>query len=77
MNKTSALKIVNPILAILLLAQLLTGISGPVLPRDWFILLHQGGGLLLAIAAALHVFLNWSWIKATFFTPRSTPDSRI
>lgn len=66
MTKPKALKLVNPILGILLLAQLLSGMLAPVIPPDWFGPLHLGGGLLLALAAALHLILNWSWIKATY-----------
>lgn len=76
MTKPTALKIVNPILGILLLAQLLSGMLAPVIPRDWFGALHLGGGILLALVAALHVILNWSWIKATYFPQRPDPASR-
>ena len=67
MTRSSALKAINPILAVLLANQLLTGFFADSLSRDSFEVLHQGGGILLAIVAALHLILNWSWVRATFF----------
>jgi hypothetical protein len=60
------LKVLNPILGILVLCQMLTGVTGSLMPRDTFEILHEGGAILLALAAALHVTLNWNWIKANY-----------
>lgn len=73
MTRNSALKVLNPILAILLLNQVLSAFLSSILPRGTFALLHKGGGLVFACAATLHVILNWNWIKATFFRKPSPP----
>ena len=67
MKKNSALKVLNPILGVLALNQILTGFFGEYLSRRAFEILHEGGGILFATVAVLHVILNWNWIKASFF----------
>ena len=66
MNKTRALKILNPILAVLFLNQSCTGLIHGALPHEAYELLHGGGGIVLMIAVWLHVYLNWNWIRANF-----------
>jgi len=66
MRKNTALKILNPVLALLALAQLLSGTLHALLPRDVFGVVHPWGGALLAACIALHVTLNWSWVSANF-----------
>lgn len=73
MQRNTALKIVNPILGLLLLNQILSGIFGHSLSHEWFETLHKNGGLALALAAALHVILNWNWLKANFLTCHHPP----
>jgi hypothetical protein len=69
MTKTVALKIVNPILGAVVLTQVLTGFLNGLMSRDVFETVHLVGGILIVIMVALHVTLNWPWIKATFFRP--------
>lgn len=64
MKRNSVLKILNPILALLFLNQILAGLFHQSLPRNVFEILHQGGGIILAVATLLHVILNWNWVKA-------------
>ena len=66
MKPTTILKILNPILAVLVINQALTGILADHLPREVFEVLHAGGGLLFVVLAAVHLFLNWGWVKASF-----------
>jgi nucleoside recognition membrane protein YjiH len=63
MNKNTALKIVNPVLALLLLIQPFSGLLLSV--TDWETLedLHVGGGIALIVFAAIHLMLNWNWVK--------------
>ena len=67
MKRNFILKILNPILAILFLNQILTGILHDVIPKEAYEFLHEGGGISFAVAAVLHVFLNWNWVKANFY----------
>ncbi len=75
MKKTDVLKVVNPILGILLLNQILTGLLADMLPREVFGVLHQGGGIAFAVLAVLHLILNWNWIKANYFQKPSAIKS--
>ncbi|MFA7257815.1 MAG: hypothetical protein WC047_09605 [Kiritimatiellales bacterium] len=67
MKRNTMLKILNPILGILVINQILTGIFAETLPHEAFEVMHEGGGFLLAGVAALHLILNWNWVKANFF----------
>ncbi len=70
MTKNAALKIINPILGVLLINQMLTGIfADEILMRapDAFEVLHEGTGYLIVFLSVVHVILNWPWVKANFF----------
>jgi hypothetical protein len=67
MKRNTMLKIVNPILGLLVINQILTGLLGETLPREAFEIMHEDGGFVLAGVAALHLILNWNWVKANYF----------
>ncbi|MEJ2023771.1 MAG: DUF4405 domain-containing protein [Deltaproteobacteria bacterium] len=67
MKRKSILKTLNPVLAILFLNQILTGIFHDAIPKGAYEFLHEGGGILFAAGVVLHVILNWSWIKVNFY----------
>ena len=67
MTKATALKILNPLLALLFINQATTGLLADELPREAFEILHEGGAYVLIAGVVLHVVLNWNWVKATFF----------
>ena len=69
MTKNAALKILNPVLGVLLINQMLTGIfADQILARapDAFEVLHEGNGYLIVFLSVVHVILNWPWVKANF-----------
>ena len=66
MKRNSALKILNPILVVLLANQIVVGLLHKSLPHEAFEILHQGGGILFASVALVHVILNWNWVRANF-----------
>jgi hypothetical protein len=66
MNKNKANKVVVPILAILSVNQILSGMFGMSLSHATFDILHRGGATALLVAAGLHVALNWTWIRASY-----------
>lgn len=70
MKRNTMLKILNPILVVLLASQVMTGLLHEVLPHEIFEIMHQGGGLVFALAALLHLILNWNWVKAQYFKSR-------
>jgi hypothetical protein len=67
MTKAKALKLLNPILAILFLNQALSGIFHDSIPYEIFEKAHGAAGYFLAAVIVVHIFLNWTWIKNTFF----------
>jgi len=71
MTKNRAHKMLNPILAVLILNQAVTAALHDFLPDEVFEVLHGGGGALLAVGVLLHVILNWSWVRATLLKPRA------
>ena len=66
MKRNDMLKIVNPVLAVLLINQLFTALLHDLLPKEVFEVLHGGGGITLAVVATIHIILNWNWVKANF-----------
>ena len=67
MKKNTALKIVNPVLFILIIYQVVTGFSRMKLSHETFEVLHEGGGMILAVLVIVHIILNFNWIKANYF----------
>jgi hypothetical protein len=70
MNKRNLLKIVNVLLAILILNQATTALIHDLLPKDAFEFLHEGGGVTMFLLALVHVYLNWAWVKANILPGR-------
>jgi hypothetical protein len=70
MNKRNLLKIVNVLLAVLILNQATTALIHDLLPKDTFEFLHEGGGVAMFVAALVHVYLNWAWVKANILPGR-------
>ncbi len=73
MNRAAALKVLNPVIAALALSQVLTGIFRDFIPKDAFGTVHKAGGISFAVAAVLHVILNWSWVRASYFAGKPPP----
>ena len=66
MDKSATLRIVNPLLGILLLSQPFSIILKVLTGWDVFEVLHIVGGIGLLILAAIHVMLNWGWVRMNF-----------
>lgn len=71
MNRNTMLKILNPILGLLVVSQVTTGIFQANIPRETFECVHATGGYGVAICSLLHLVLNWSWVKTNFFAGRT------
>ena len=71
MNKFVALRIVNMVLFFSFMLQVITSVIILLkirLPYTQLVFeVHEYNGLLMIIAAATHITLNWGWIKANFF----------
>ena len=73
MTKNTMLKILNPLLGLLVVNQIATGLLADELFKvspNAFEMLHETGGILLAVLTVAHLILNWNWIKATYFKKR-------
>jgi len=66
MKKITGLKITNFILFILIICQATTGLAHPLIEHELFETIHPPVGVLLIIAAIIHVVLNWGWVKSNF-----------
>jgi hypothetical protein len=72
MNRNSILKMLNPIIGIMMLSQILTGVFGRQLPGWVFENFHKHAGVVLGFVIAFHIILNWNWIKASYFRKPAT-----
>ena len=75
MQKNRILKILNPVLAVLLISQIASGLSGMSLSYKVFNVVHKGGAFVLMACALVHIALNWSWIRATYFKKRTSSSN--
>jgi hypothetical protein len=66
MKKAGMLKVVNVIVTILFVNQVATGFLHGALPYRAFVVLHQRGAIVFAVAIIVHVVLNWNWVRVTF-----------
>jgi len=71
MKRNTALKILNPVLAVLLINQVLTGLFGRELSHEAFEIFHRKAALVLAAFVVLHLILNFNWIKASYFKTKA------
>jgi hypothetical protein len=68
MEKNTMLKVVNPVLALLILNQPFSGFLYSWTDWDAFETMHVGGGILLLLFAAIHLMLNWKWVQMNFLS---------
>jgi hypothetical protein len=67
MSKKKALKGVNVILLVLLINQVSTGLLAMKLPPEVFEWGHRWAAFLLLAVTAVHIALNWNWVKVNYF----------
>lgn len=67
MKKITALKIINPLIAILILNQIFTGLFLQFVHHEVFEIIHEGSGIVLFIGVLIHLALNWNWVKTSYF----------
>jgi hypothetical protein len=65
MKKTTALKIVNSLIAVLFLTQAVTGMAHDLLP-EWAGAIHHYAGFVFAASVIAHVALNWNWMRSAY-----------
>ena len=68
MLKAKILRIVNPLLAVAILYQLFTVIMMNITGgAEWVGKSHVIAGYCLFFLVLFHLYLNWNWVKMTFF----------
>ncbi len=68
MKKTDLLKVINIILAFDFLIIAGTALlRGLIIDTGYYRQLHAYPGFLLIALVAVHLFLNWNWIKGAYF----------
>ncbi len=67
MKRNTALKILNPVLLLFFINQAITVLFRDHLSFKVFGLFHKTGGAILLCLIALHIILNFNWIKANYF----------
>jgi hypothetical protein len=67
MKRNTALKILNPILAVFFVNQALTVIFRDNINFETFGFFHKTGGAILLFLIAAHIILNFNWVKANYF----------
>ncbi|MBF0384856.1 MAG: hypothetical protein HQL27_03195 [Candidatus Omnitrophica bacterium] len=75
MTKANWLKVLNPFLFASVLIQAVT-ISFMILEQGNNLIYktHKYNGISIVLLAAIHLMLNWNWVKATFF--KSQPAAK-
>ncbi len=66
MKRKTQLKLLNPVLALIVIIQYLTGLFHDQFDHETFEILHLGGAILLAVIIMIHLFLNWNWVQVNF-----------
>ncbi len=67
MKNNTKMKILNMVLALLMLVQFISGAMNERMSKETFEHIHVLGGLLMLIGVVLHLVWNWGWVKANFF----------
>lgn len=71
MNKNTQLKIANPLLALVLTTQLLSGWFGEQIGYDAFEIIHEKGAWAVLAVALWHIWLNKNWVLNQFKKPKA------
>ncbi|MGD0078478.1 MAG: hypothetical protein ABSB91_07620 [Sedimentisphaerales bacterium] len=70
MTRNIANKILVPLITLLAVNQALTALFSDEMSHEAFEFFHQGVGAVFLILIACHLTLNFSWIKANYFSKR-------
>ncbi len=68
MKRNTTLKILNPILLLLFVNQAVSVLFRAKLSHETFGFFHEGGGAILLCLIAVHIILNFNWVKANYLS---------
>jgi protein-S-isoprenylcysteine O-methyltransferase Ste14 len=66
MRGNALLKAVNPLLLLALLVLAVTGVGMMLFEWEAVHEVHEAVGIALVVLAAVHVILNWRWLRAAY-----------
>ena len=66
MKTNFLMKIVNPVLAVVFLFQITSGLMHGIISRELFGTIHGSNAGVLMACVLIHLILNWNWVKANF-----------
>lgn len=66
MTANAWLRATIPIQGALLLSQLITGLNADDIPYRVYEIVHTLTGILLVILVAIHLALNWGWVRKQY-----------
>jgi hypothetical protein len=72
MSKGQSLRVVNAVLAVLIVTQAASGLMADEMSHEAFEAVHVGGGFLMVGCAIIHLLMNWGWVKANYFKRQKT-----
>jgi hypothetical protein len=72
MNKQKALKIINVLLILDFFGLVSTAVLDDVIPRELFEKIHPSFGFTLVVLVIIHIILNFTWIKTTYFKTKKS-----
>jgi cytochrome b561 len=72
MNKQKALKIINVLLILDFLGLVSTVVLSDAIPKELFFKIHPSFGIILIVLVIIHVILNFTWIKTTYFKTKKS-----
>jgi len=76
MNKQGILKKVNVIMAVVLLLQPVSGFLYSATHWDFFEGMHVFGGVAFLVLVAIHLALNWGWVRTNILKPSKETKDR-
>ena len=74
MSQVKPLKIINPLFFILVAAQFILLFVSKYVEISWQYQFHEYNGYAIGIVALVHIYFNWTWIKANFFKKKPARD---
>jgi cytochrome b561 len=77
MRKSQTLKLVNPILFLVILAQFAVALGMKFFAQGWMYPVHEYLGYSIGLLALLHLGLNWAWVKSTYLAKSKAPKLKV
>lgn len=77
MNKVKLLKYVNPVLFLVILAQFVLLFLSEKIEISWYSDFHHYNGYAIGLLAVMHIYLNMSWFRNTYFKKKKRTATTV